>query len=209
MRTLRLLLLLLLINNSSIAQTPLDLCKKSVNSYCKKAYTLYKPAEWKTFSKTNYDFQDYKIDIYLSVLTKKTFELSDTTYIKKINNHLIKHKISVFEEEEILGDITSIKLEKIKGRTYFAIPVIYYGVLIDTLRFCSKPSNNSGLHLQYTPENDIKIYTFEPQRATTTKLVYSLALTYEALTEGGFKKYFTSVFYLDMKTYKIIEEVNL
>jgi hypothetical protein len=209
MRTLRLLLLLLLINNSSIAQTPLDLCKKSVNSYCKKAYTLYKPAEWKNFRKEPYEFPDYSIDIYFYKLLGQQIEKIDNSTINTLNRFIDKNNVRLKEDDELIGYVDTIIIRKIKSNLYCVIPIKENGVTFDTIYFCNKPANSKGVILNYNLNNDIKLYSFDPNRGTYLKPVYRIQHTYEALTKGGFKKYFTSIFYLDTKTYEVISEEDI
>jgi hypothetical protein len=89
------------------------------------------------------------------------------------------------------------------------IPIKENGVTFDTIYFCNKPANSKGVILNYNLNNDIKLYSFDPNRGTYLKPVYRIQHTYEALTKGGFKKYFTSIFYLDTKTYEVISEEDI
>lgn len=206
MRTLRILILLIFTYVSTNGQTPIELSKKSVINYCKKHYTLYKPSEWKDFGKEPYVFEDFTIDLQLDKILNKNIELKDTINLKKVNKYIKNHKVSVKDDGSLLGYIDSIILKKINDKLCYFIPINFYGSTIDTIIFYNKSPNNNSTFLNYDLDNNAKVYLFDPIRETYTKQVYSILHTYEAITKGGYKKYFTSIFYINMKTYEIIKE---
>ena len=69
-------------------------------------------------------------------------------------------------------------------------------------------TNDEVIHMNENA-NEYNEITFLPDRDKLTKPAYIYVHIYEALTKGGTKRYFSSLFYLDTKTYKVLDEVEL
>ena len=191
------------------AQTKADLCKTSIRSYCKNNYSLYKPAEFSGFEKSIYVYDDYKIDVWLANLLNKTNELKDTVLIMKINKYLLTHTVETFSFTESYS-VIKIELVQIKGEIFnkFIIKNTSEDNKIDSVFINNFITNDEVINMNENAKEFNEI-TFYPDRDKLTKPAYIYTHIYEALTKGGTKRYFSSLFYLDAKTYKVLEEVEL
>ena len=206
---LKLIVIFCLFSSILFAQTKADLCKSSIKSYCKKNYSLYKPVEFSRFEKSYYVYDDYKIDVWLASLLNKINEQKDTVLIKKINKYLLTHTVETYSFTESYS-VIRIELVQIKGEIFnkFIIKKKYEDNMIDSVLINNFITNEEVIHMNENAKefNDI---TFYPDRDQLTKPAYIYVHIYEALTKGGTKRYFSSLFYLDTKTYKVLDEVEL
>jgi hypothetical protein len=207
---LKLIVFFCFLNSIVFAQTKADLCKKSIISYCKKNYSLYKAVEFSRFEKSYYVYDDYTIDVWLSNLIRKTNELKDTIAINKINKYLLTHSIETYHFSESYFDmLTKIELVQIKGEIFNKF--IFKKTddnIIDSVLINNFITNDEVINMN---ENGVaqKDISFNPERDKLTKPAFIYVHIYEALTKGGTKRYFSSLFYLDTKTYKVLDEVEL
>ena len=208
---LKLIVIFCLFSSILFAQTKADLCKSSIKSYCKKNYSLYKPVEFSRFEKSYfvYEDDDYQIDVWLASLLNKTNELKDTVLIKKINKYLLTHKVETYSFTQSYS-VIRIELVQIKGKIFNKVIIKKKSEdnIIDSVFINNFIKNDEVIHLNENAKEFNEII-FYPYRDELTKPAYTYVHIYEALTKGGTKRYFRSLFYLDTKTYKVLDEVEL
>ena len=208
---LKLIVIFCLFSSILFAQTKADLCKSSIKSYCKKNYSLYKPVEFSRFEKSYFVYDDNKIDIWFERLLNKKNELKDTVLIKKINNYLLTHTIEVSNSTEYNDDML-IKIEILQKKGIIYNKFITYNSDSESNRDSILIRNEiltNKIVLNINENEDVHVFSFTTERDKLTKPAYTYTHIYEALTQGGTKRYFSSLFYLDIKTYKVLEEVEL
>ena len=208
---LKLIVIFCFFSSILFGQTKADLCKTSIKNYCKKNYSLYKAVEFSRFEKSYFVYDDNTIDIWFEKLLNKTNELKDTILIKKINKYLLTHSVVIYNSTDYSNDsLTKIEIAEIKGKIYnkFITFNADKESNIDSV-FINNVLITNKVFLNYDEKDEIQVFTFTTERDKLTKPAYIYAHIYEALTQGGTKRYFSSLFYLDTKTYKVLEEVEL
>lgn len=201
---LKLIVIFCLFSSILFAQTKADLCKSSIKSYCKKNYSLYKPVEFSRFKKSEYTYLDNTVDIWLDKLLNKKNEIKDSVLIKKINNYLS----STNTVRCLYGYLDKIENCQINGLMFNRL-IFYnkYNSRKDSILVTNFLINDEFVNKD--ENNDIINLTFISYGDSLTIPAYSYVHIYEALTKGGTKRYFSSLFYLDTKTYKVLDEVEL
>lgn len=214
---LKLIVFFCLFSSILFAQTKADLCKTSIKSYCKKNYSLYKPLEFKEFDKNYYYFDNDKINFLLKEILSKKNELNDTVLIEELNDYILSEKEYLNHNHLMYFNFTTgqkgVVFEKVK---MFKIGEQFYNKFLYT-----KLNNTQNLKvydsilitnvvlgdevLNYDEKGNILQFSLEPRKLYKPAYIY--CHIYESLDNVGIKRYHKSIFYIDTKTYKVIDEV--